>query len=160
MDPLCRHRRAAYAALAHVLLALVALLGVEPARAVDAAEQAIVDAVRRAYALEQQYWRDPLAFPSWDALYAHYRRGFSANIAEEMTEFTLSGDGDLATWIPDTVHVIAHDADTATAWFPTPPEYGLDGIWGFEPYMVVRLRREDGGWIIYWAGDSATLPTE
>jgi hypothetical protein len=125
-------------------------------------EQARVDAVKAAVimanSLERDYWEDPSAFSDWDAVYAHFRRGYSAEIAERMTRFTLDNDGDFATWVPDEVHVVEVTDSSALAYFDTPPEFGLDGLWGFEDYMVVRLRREDGRWIIDWATDSATPP--
>lgn len=128
------------------------------APAEDAQTRRIADAVIQAYGLEAEYWRDPQRFGSWSELYAHYRRGFSADIAERMTEFTLANDGDMATWIPSEVRVAEHDGEFATAWFPTPGDF-IDGPWGFQPYMVVRLRLEGDRWVIYWAADSAAPPT-
>jgi hypothetical protein len=121
--------------------------------------QRIIAAVKLAYGLESEYWRNPSAYPTWKKLYAHYRKGFSASIAEEMTEFTLENDGDMATWIPEKVQVADYGADFALAWFTTPADFGEDGLWGFEPYMVVRLRREDDRWVIYWAADSSIPPS-
>jgi len=120
--------------------------------------QQIADAVIRAYRLEAAYWRDPQRFGTWEALYAHYRQGFSANIAEQLTEFTLGNDGDMATWVPPKVFVIDHDDAFALAWFRTPKAF-IDGPWAFQPYMVVRLRLEEDRWVIYWATDSSTPPT-
>jgi hypothetical protein len=119
----------------------------------------VIAAVKLAYGLEADYWRNPAARPTWDALYAHYRRGFSASIAEAMTEFTLDNDGDMATWIPEQVYVADFGTDFALAWFTTPDDFRDGGLWGFEPYMVVRLRIEDGRWVIYWAADSSTPPS-
>lgn len=122
-------------------------------------EQAIVDAVILANRLERDYWADPHAFPSWDSLFSHYRRGYSADIAERMTDYTLAGEGDLATWVPSDIHVVEHDADTALAYFPTPADFGAGSFWGFDAYMIVRLRREESKrWVIYWATDSAMVP--
>jgi hypothetical protein len=126
---------------------------------VDTLQQRIIAAVKLAYGLESEYWRNPAAYPTWDKLYAHYRRGFSASIAEEMTEYTLENDGDMATWIPEQVHVADYSAEFALAWFTTPDDFGEDGLWGFEPYMVVRLRRENDRWVVYWATDSSIPPT-
>ena len=145
-------------------LALISALLVSLGRATvaavpDAAEQQIIDAVVLAYSLEAGYWRNPKAYPTWDSLYAYYRRGFSPDIAERMTEFSLSNEGDMATWIPCQVHVVDHGPRFALAWFRTPEDFGEDSSWGFEPYMVVRLRREDGRWVVYWATDSSEPPT-
>jgi hypothetical protein len=130
----------------------------EPAETDQARIQEVKAAVVMANSLERDYWEDPSAFSGWDAVYGHFRRGYSAEIAERMTEFTLNSDGDLATWVPDEVHVVEVDDSSALAYFDTPTEFGLDGLWGFERYMVVRLRREDRRWVIDWATDSATPP--
>ncbi|MGB5735049.1 MAG: hypothetical protein WBM40_11480 [Thiohalocapsa sp.] len=121
----------------------------------------IAEAVIHAYSLETEYWRDPERFSDWNALYDYYRLGFSASIAEDMTDFTLSNGGDMATWRPSEVHVVNSDSDFALAWFRTPDDV-IQSAWGFQPYMVVRLRRESGAggerWVIYWATDSARPP--
>jgi len=130
----------------------------EPAETEQQRIDDVKAAVIMANGLEREYWDNPSAFPDWDAIYAHFRRGYSAEIAERMTAFTLDNDGDLATWVPNDVHVVEVDDNSALAYFDTPPDFGLDGLWGFEAYMVVRLRREDGRWIIDWATDSATPP--
>ncbi|MGB5835287.1 MAG: hypothetical protein WBG92_25325, partial [Thiohalocapsa sp.] len=115
------------------------------ADAENAETRQIADAVIQAYSLEAEYWRDPRRFGSWDKLYAHYQRGFSPDIAEQMTEFTLDNDGDMATWVPQEVVISGHDGEFALAWFRTPRDF-VDGPWGFQRYMVVRLRREDCRW--------------
>jgi hypothetical protein len=145
-------------AILWLLLALTCCAGASAAGGVDAREQAIIAAVKLANGLEAEYWADPDAYPTWEALYAHYRKGYSAAIAERMTEYSLLEGGDAATWIPGEVHVAGFDGDSAVAWFRTPPEFGEHGSWGFEPFMVVRLRREGARWVIYWATDSATPP--
>lgn len=142
-----------------ILLLLAAAASIGGAAAVaEERDQAIIDAVRLANSLEGQYWAHPDAFPTWESLYAHYRKGYSATLAERMTEYTLSEDGDAATWVPDRVHVAGYDGNSAVAWFRTPPELGEDGVWGMQPFMVVRLRKEGERWVIYWATDSATPP--
>jgi len=142
------------------LLLLMVLCQAAAAIAADAStqEQAIIDAVKRANGLETEYWAHPDAYPTWEALYGHYRTGYSTTIAERMTDYTLTEEGDPATWVPEQVHVAGFDGDSAVAWFRTPPEFGEEGTWGFEPFMIVRLHREDGRWVIYWATDSATPP--
>jgi hypothetical protein len=120
--------------------------------------QEIANAVIRAYRLETAYWQDPRRYSTWQALYAHYRQGFSADIAEQMTAFTLGNDGDMATWVPAEVFVIKHDDAFALAWFRTPKDF-TDGPWALQPFMVVRLRLEQDRWVIDWATDSATPPT-
>ncbi len=142
--------------LAHALSAVAAPPAHADAEAGLAAE--VRAAVIMANGLERAYWDNPSALSGWDAVYAHFRRGYSAEIAERMTAFTLDNDGDMATWVPDAVQVVEVDEDSALAYFNTPAEFGLDGLWGFEAYMVVRLRREAERWIIDWATDSAKPP--
>jgi len=148
--------------IARLLGALLLLLLCQAAGAVaggtGAREQQIIDAVKLANGLEAEYWAHPDLYPTWESLYDHYRKGYSTTIAERMTEYTLMEDGDPATWEPDEVHVAGFDGDSAVAWFQTPPEFGEQGTWGFQSYMVVRLRQEDDRWIIYWATDSASPP--
>ncbi|MCF7991011.1 MAG: hypothetical protein K9M02_11270 [Thiohalocapsa sp.] len=139
----------------------VAMLGALPfagfAGETDERER-IADAVRVAYGLERDYWQSPESYPDWESVYAHYRKGFSASLAEEMTEFTLDSDGNFATWVPDRVHVVDHGDEFALAWFRTAEDFGEEGLWDFEEYMVVRLRREGERWVVYWATDSAVPP--
>jgi hypothetical protein len=164
-DGLSRHRRPAWGgalalgetALALLLAALLAVAAPPTDAGADPAE-AVRAAVIMANGLERSYWEDPSAFSGWDAVYAHFRRGYSAEIAERMTEFTLDNDGDMATWVPDEVQVVEVGERSALAYFDTPPEFGPNGLWGFAAYMVVRLTREDGRWVIDWATDSETPP--
>jgi len=157
MEPLCRIDGRAVIRL-FMLLALV-LFSVAGVMAEPVDEQTIIDAVKLANALEGQYWDDPGAFRTREQLYAHYRKGYSAAIAERMTDYTLTQNGDAATWVPDEVHVVSIDEDSAVAWFRTPPAFAEHGSWGFQPFMVVRLRREEDRWVIDWATDSATPPS-
>lgn len=150
-----------YAAIAAALLATL-WLAPGPAQQADrdpAMEQAVIAAVRLAYGLERAYWEAPARWPTWDRLEAHYRQGFSSDLAQAMTDYSMGGDADPATWVPDKVHVASIDGDTATVWFPTPTDFGRDSAWGLEAYMVLRLRREaDGRWVVYWGTDSASPP--
>jgi hypothetical protein len=133
-----------------------------PHAGVNEAEQvqAVIAAVKAAGALERLYWRNPHAFPSRADIHALYRRGYGPELAEHLTEFTLSGSGDPATWVPDQVHVVAVDAQSALAWYPTPPDFGSDGAWGLLPYMVVRLERDGRRWIIVESEDRMQPPSD
>jgi hypothetical protein len=125
----------------------------------DAKTKQIAEAIIQAYSLEADYWRNPERYDSWQKLYDHYRLGFSAEIAEQLTEFTRTQDGDMATWTPYQVRIIEHDEDSALAWFPTPEDF-THGPWALRPYMMVRLRREQNRWVIHWAADQDTLPEQ
>jgi hypothetical protein len=120
--------------------------------------QAVVDAVRFAFGLELAYWEDPAAFRNRDAVYAHFRQGFSPDLAAAMTAHVLGGDGDLAAWVPEQVHVVELEAGHALVWFPTPASFGEQGLWDLDDYMHVRLRREGGGWVVDWARDRSAPP--
>lgn len=120
--------------------------------------QAVVDAVRFAFGLESAYWDDPTAFRTRDAVYVHFRQGFSPDLAAAMTAHVLGGDGDLATWVPEQVDVVELEADHALVWFPTPASFGKAGLWDLADYMHVRLRREGGRWVVDWARDRSAPP--
>jgi hypothetical protein len=89
-----------------VLPAVIALLLLDAAMCAgfetgeDAKTKQIAEAIIQAYSLEADYWRNPERYDSWQKLYDHYRLGFSAEIAEQLTEFTRTQDGDMATWTP------------------------------------------------------------
>jgi hypothetical protein len=119
----------------------------------------VVAAVRFAYGLEAAYWQDPSAFPTRDAVYRHYRQGFSPALAEAMTSHTLSSNGNLATWIPEQVHVSELTPTFALVWFLTPPAFGDEGLWGLEDYMHLRLRRDGDRWVVYQGEDRPAPPS-
>ena len=85
-----------------------------------------------------------------------YRQGFSAELAAAMTAHTLSGDPDLATWVPQQVHVAQIDDGQALVWFPTPAALGA--TWGLEDYTVLRLRRDGDRWVVYEGRDQSAPP--
>ncbi len=118
----------------------------------------VIEATRFAYGLETDYWRDPSDFRSYEQLYAHYRQGFSPELAAAMAKHTLTSKGDPATWVPDRVQVAELDADKALVWFVTPVEFGKSGFWGLEDYMLLRLRRDGSRWVVYWGDDRSSPP--
>lgn len=120
--------------------------------------QDVIEATRFAYGLEADYWRDPGAYPTYDKLYAHFRQGFSPDLAAAMTAHTLATDGDLATWVPEQVFVAELGVNEALVWFPTPAAFGEGGLWGLEDYMHVRLRRDGDRWVVYWGRDRSAPP--
>jgi hypothetical protein len=120
--------------------------------------QAVIEAVRFAFGLEAAFWEDPGAFRTRDAVYAHFRQGFSPDLAAAMTAHVLAGDGDLATWVPEQVHVVDLEATQALVWFLTPAAYGRHGLWDLADYMHVHLRREGQGWVVDWAEDRSAPP--
>lgn len=137
-------------------LALLSLSGIATADRV----QEVIDATRFAYGLESAYWEDPGAFSTYDKLYAHYRQGFSPELAAAMTAHTLASHGDLATWVPEQVFVAELGVNEALVWFPTPAAFAEHGLWGLEDYMHVRLRREGGRWVVYWGRDKSAPPAQ
>jgi hypothetical protein len=142
-------------------LGLVLLLLLLPALAWCAPDdevRAVIDAVRFAYGLEAEYWRDPSAFSSYEQLYAHYRQGFSPELAAAMASHTLTSNGDPATWVPKRVQVAELSTTKALVWFITPAEFGKAGFWGLEDYMLLRLRRDGGRWVVYWGDDRSSPP--
>jgi|UPI00073217FA hypothetical protein len=118
----------------------------------------VVAAVRFAYGLEAEVWRDPARFRTRAAIYEHFRQGFSPDLASAMTEHVLTGDGDLATWVPAQVQVAELLPSFALVWFPTPPAFGEGGLWGLESYMQLKLRRDGGRWVVYEGTDRPAPP--
>ena len=136
-------------------LGLMLLCVPAPAALGDPAQE-VVDAARFAYGLETGYWEHPEDFSTRDKLYQYYRQGFSAELAAAMTAHTLSGDPDLATWVPQQVHVAKIDDGRALVWFPTPAALGA--TWGLEDYTVLRLRRDGDRWVVYEGRDQSAPP--
>jgi hypothetical protein len=124
------------------------------------AVQSVIDAVRFAYGLEAEYWDNPAALPTAERLYAHYRQGFSPDLAAAMTAHTLASDGDLATWVPEQVFVAELGVNEALVWFPTPAAFGKSGLWELEDYMHLRLRRDGERWVVYWGMDRSAPPAQ
>ncbi|MCG6941099.1 MAG: hypothetical protein LJE69_07600 [Thiohalocapsa sp.] len=120
----------------------------------------VIDAARFAYGLETDYWQHPDAYRTRDQVYRHYRQGFSPDLAAAMTDHTLSGDADLATWVPKQVFVAELRANEALVWFPTPPTFGKGGLWDLDDYMVLRLHRDGGRWVVYWGRDQSAPPAQ
>lgn len=163
MSPVARHGWTA-SLLAMVCLWVVVATAsgqaavAEASRPAAAPVQAVVDAVRFAFGLEAAYWQHPDVFRSRDAVYDHFRQGFSPDLAAAMAAHVLGGDGDLATWVPEQVQVVELEASHALVWFPTPAAFGASGLWNLADYMHVRLRREGARWVVDWAEDRAAPP--
>ena len=136
-------------------LGLTLLCAAAPAAVGDPLQE-VMDAARFAYGLETGYWEHPEQFPTRDKLYQHYRQGFSPDLAATMTAHTLSADSDLATWVPERVHVAELGVSQALVWFPTPPAFSQ--IWGLEHYTLLRLRRDGGRWVVYEGRDQSAPP--
>jgi len=111
----------------------------------------VVAAVRFAYGLEKELLDHAGDFETRAQVYAHFRQGFSDDLATRLTGYAW-GDGKpragpFATQPPDTVHVLTLGNTTATVYYATPPL--LREAWVSEPYMLDELRREpDGRWVI------------
>jgi len=132
----------------------------QPARAVENAE--IVAAVKYAHGLEAELFRSPESFPGRDAVQRHFRQGFSEDLAQRLAEHVwIGGDiglrpGEPVMAAPDKVTVTAVEGGRATAVFQTPP--WMMETWGFGPYTIVSLARENDRWVISAERGSAQIP--
>ena len=122
----------------------------QPAR--DAENAQVVEAIRQAHGLEAELFRSPGAAVDRKAVYRHFRRGFSHDLAMRLTEHVWIGGeiglrpGEPVMAVPEEITVTAVSDSRATAVFSTPP--WMMEAWGFGRYTIVSLMREDGRWII------------
>lgn len=127
-------------------------------------EQEIIDAVLFASSLDRLLWEREGSLASKQEVMAHYRQGFSPYLASMFTEYwwwdredkLLPGDPLLVP--PDEVHLGSFSQDRAVAYYETPQVLQDPSNWGLEPYMEVRLQREEGRWIIVRARNRNTCP--
>ena len=122
-------------------------------QAPSADQQEVIDAVRTAYGLEgvlfQRAGSDTI---SREQVYAHYRQGFSVELAQQLADYSWQPEShmlratDRALTVPDSVGVLELKQDRAlVAWIP-PTTFRQQ--WGAPRCLVDRLVREDGRWIV------------
>ncbi|NIM50874.1 MAG: hypothetical protein GTN62_10585 [Gemmatimonadales bacterium] len=123
----------------------------------------IARATMRAYALEAQLYAAPQRAHSRDDVVRHYRRGFSVELADRLADYSWWPEGqalrmtESALAVPDSVVVLSIAGDEAVVAHRTP--IALRDYWQFEDYMLVRLQREDGQWIIAEIVDTEVRPS-
>jgi len=122
-------------------------------QAPSADQQEVIDGLRTAYGLEgvlfQRAGSDTI---SREQVYAHYRQGFSVELAQQLADYSWQPESrmlratDRALTVPDSVGVLELKQDRAlVAWIP-PTTFRQQ--WGAPRCLVDRLVREDGRWIV------------
>ena len=122
-------------------------------QAPSADQQEVIDALKTAYGLEgvlfQRAGSDTI---SREQVYAHYRQGFSVELAQQLADYSWQPDShmlratDRALTVPDSVGVLELKQDRAlVAWIP-PTTFRKQ--WGAPRCLVDRLVREDARWIV------------
>jgi hypothetical protein len=121
----------------------------------------VVEAVKHAYSLEKRMWDNAAEFKTREQVYEHFRQGFSAEIAERLTNHSWSGQslrpGDYATQEPDRVVVIDIQDSKATVYYETTSCFR--DIWGVEKYSLDKLTREGAHWVITSSEGMKKIPT-
>ncbi len=117
--------------------------------------------VRYANNLEKDIFENEENFDSQEAVFEHFRKGFSIDLATDITAY-LWEDGSLnASEIilaqPESeIFFIKLKADEAEVYYETPEK--LRDVWGLKRYKIDKLRKEDNGWVIYEATDTDYEP--
>jgi hypothetical protein len=123
-------------------------------RPASADQQDVIDALKAAYGLEGAlFQRASLDTISREEVYAHYRRGFSADLAQRLTDYSWQPEShmlratDRALTTPESVGVLEAKSDYAlVAWIP-PSTFRRQ--WSVPRCLVDPLVREDGRWIVH-----------
>jgi len=127
-------------------------------------EQEIIEAVLFASSLDRLLWENQDSIATKQEVLAHYLQGFSEPLASMFTEYwwwdredkLLPGDPLLVP--PERVHLGSYSEDRAVAYYDTPQILQDPSTWELEPYMEVRLRRDNGRWIIVYARNRNRCP--
>ena len=122
-------------------------------QAPSAEQRPVIEALKAAYGLEGTLFQhDALDTISRAEVYAHYRQGFSEQLAEQLTEYSWEPVGhvlratDRALTVPESVGVLKLTQDHAlVAWIP-PTNFRRQ--WRTPRCEVDSMVREDGRWIV------------
>ncbi len=130
---------------------------------VSALKSEIVVAVKYALSLEERLFDHGLAFKSKKQVYEHYRQGFGTEIAKRLTEYSWAGSGHglrpgtRTMEPPKKVEVSQIDDDEAIVFYKTPK--WIREMWGTEKFTVVKLKKEEGRWVIVEAKGTNFSPS-
>jgi len=130
---------------------------------VEKADKEIIEAIRFAYSLEEMLWDNEKKMKSKEDVYTHFRKGFSEQKAEDLTDYLWmegedeSGEhyemlraGDPVLIVPDSVEVLSKGEDRAEALLKF--KASEEGPVTYRAHSVkVKLRKENGIWKIYEA---------
>ncbi len=122
-------------------------------QAPSAEQQDVIDALKAAYGLEGAlFQRGSSDTISREAVYAHYRQGFSERLAQQLTDYSWQAEShmlratDRALAIPDSVGVLELTEDHALVAWIAPTTFRTQ--WGVPRCVVDQLVREGGRWIV------------
>ena len=117
----------------------------------------MIDALKRAFGLEAALFEQHRATfdsVSREEVYAHYRTGFSEQLAQQLTDYSWQAGGlraaDRALAVPDSVGVLELKAAQAQVAWITPSDFRIQ--WSVPRCEVDRTVREDGRWIVQARG--------
>ena len=122
-------------------------------QAPSAEQRVVIEALKAAYGLEGAlFQRGASDTISREEVYAHYRQGFSGELAQQLTDYSWQPESRMlraterALTIPDSVGVLELSQNHARlAWIP-PTTFRRQ--WGAPRCLVDPLVREEGRWIV------------
>lgn len=123
----------------------------------------IISAVQYAHGLEQYIWSHRDEFRDREAVFRHYRTGFSEELAVNLTSYTWPEGhremrpGDITLLPPETVYVVEVSEDYARAYFPTPDT--MKELWGQEDFTVIDLQKEGDRWVVVSSSTVRSVPS-
>jgi hypothetical protein len=113
----------------------------------------VIDALKAAYGLEgalvQRAGVDTI---SREEVYAHYRQGFSAELAQRLTDYSWEPEShmlratDRALTVPESVGVLEVKSDHPLIAWISPTMFRMQ--WGVPRCLVDPLVREDARWVV------------
>ena len=84
----------------------------------------VAKAVQYAYSLEAQLWQRPTPPTTRGEVYAHFRLGFSDELAASLTDYAWTGDqlraSDPMMGVPEAIHIVSLKAEQAVVYYETP----------------------------------------
>lgn len=111
--------------------------------------------------LENDLFENEDQFDTREKVYDHFRKGFSVDLATDITAY-LWEDGSLnASEIilaePESeIKFLKLSANEAEVFYETPEK--LRGVWELKKYKIDKLKKEEGKWFIYQSVDTDYEP--
>ena len=117
--------------------------------------------VKYANNLEQDIFDNEENFDSREAVYEHFRQGFSVDLATDITAYlweagSLNASEIILAQPEGEIYFTKLKADEAEVFYETPET--LRDAWDLKRYKIDKLRKEDNGWVIYESTDTDYEP--
>jgi hypothetical protein len=126
-------------------------------------ELELIEAYRFAYSLEDRLYENKSAYVSRDQVHDFFRQGFTADFANELTDYYWQESEGLLSLgsylvLPEMdIHVLDIDPGReARLWHETDEWDRMH--WGMERYKIITLRMENGKWKVHDEASTADLP--